>query len=560
MVTTPGTAPDRTDKSETVAGEWQTVQSNRPVTRSLTANLRAQTPGATPRTPDTPRTGDTPRTVLKKKDDKFVQLLTALRRDVDADERYYSGSAESDDDLKAQTQITPSPETVQEIDESEQQKESTMASQDQVVDLNDLLEKLDARNATRMQQMQDLADERLDQLREDLAGEIAAARQPQQETAPPHAPTAKELIHNNIDRARRTLRDALRPQLEVNHVSITDANLDALIADEVGGTQSAALGSSNGRTNYIEKMKKEDLMTFDGSRVHIFIRAIDTALLQFTPNQVCATVIRNLEGNASSWWMQLLDRAKVDYMEDTKLLKNVLKKEFAEAAPVLKERSSQRVWKYHKETAMAYYYDKVELLREAYGTRLDEEDICHEVMLGLPDDLQLLINLGRSPKLDNLKQNLQSLEPKYLSLKPEKKASASRSAPSSAPIKATSSTQPSGRRPSLKDTYNPKNISQTPSPNDPSKTLRTYTLPDGTSIQMTRNCNKCNAPHFTFEHNHLQGTKQKASNLTIEGYPVISDATRLSPEMMGQLFAVDEESPPVTSGSDSTSSSKRSKN
>ena len=179
-------------------------------------------------------------------------------------------------------------------------------------------------------------------------------------------------------------------------------------------------------------------------------------------------------------------------------------------------------------------------------------------MKGLPDDLSMYINMGRSPKLENLKVTLQQIEPKYVTL--ALKSDKSIKTPRVATVQQSPTTT-AGRRPSLKDTYNPQNISQTPSQNDPSKKLRTYTLPDGTSIQMTRNCTKCDAPHFTFEHDYLVNkSKRKASNLTIEGYPIIqSSYPTLTPEMMGNLFAVDEDTPPVSSGSESTSS-KRSKN
>ena len=122
---------------------------------------------------------------------------------------------------------------------------------------------------------------------------------------------------------------------------------------------------------------------------------------------------------------------------------------------------------------MTFFYDKRELLVEAFENRLDEADICHKIVKGLPTDMAIHISLGRQPKLDNLKLHMQQLEPKYQQLRQETRQN-TKSKPNPGP--STGDTQgksesTGGERPSLKDTYDSCKISQKQSPTDPSKMI-----------------------------------------------------------------------------------------
>lgn len=71
---------------------------------------------------------------------------------------------------------------------------------------------------------------------------------------------------------------------------------------------------------------------------------------------------------------------------------------------IARQAARDRKWMYQKEPILTYFYDKVKLLSNSFGERMDQADQCHEIREGLPDDLKRFVRtpLGGKPTLEHL--------------------------------------------------------------------------------------------------------------------------------------------------------------
>lgn len=293
-----------------------------------------------------------------------------------------------------------------------------------------------------------------------------------------------------IREQRAKATEAIRLALEAQDISYTDDDLNL--------------------SNQKEKMKKEDLGEFDGSDLFTFKAEIDSALSIFSTEAVARMMARNLTGQAHTWWISLDSVIRDGLLTDADVFYTKLNDEFSKNKGVLRNEARNRRWKVGKESVMDYYYDKLKLITNSFGTT-DQNDLCHEIREGLPDDFKVLIRttLARHAKTEALRNELNSLETDYMELR--KRPNPYYSSPpyqrnQQMPLSAPGpSWGPAIKREaprSLRESYNPKNISYSADPKNPSKRVRTYLVPDGSGriIYLNRPCATCGQDHFNFEH------------------------------------------------------------
>ena len=225
-----------------------------------------------------------------------------------------------------------------------------------------------------------------------------------------------------------------------------------------------------------------------------------------------------------------------------------LKMEFALSDPKSKDMAHKRTWNPASETVETYFYNKYNLLTDAFENRMDQAEICDAICEGLPLDFRAQIRtpLSINPKPEQLRRELMMFEYDYKSMHVRQRGQSPSFSPSSPTSQfsfgssgSTRSTAPSSigspplvqrqqsRPPPLKDSYDPSCISQQPNPLENNKVMQSYLLPDNaTRIYLVRNCKKCGEGHFNFEHDAIKSPpapdqfRWAQSVVTeVEGYP-----------------------------------------
>lgn len=268
-----------------------------------------------------------------------------------------------------------------------------------------------------------------------------------------------------------------------------------------------------------EKIKTSDLDEFDGTDVHGFAMSVESAKALFPTDSVASTMSRNLRGMAKIWFQNLDTKFREALLLDSDNFMKALRSEFEVDKGIARQIARERKWTPFKESVMTYFYDKIKLVTNSYGSSMDQADQCHEVREGLPDDFKPFIQtqLGHKPALDHLRRELKLLEPDYLANKrkrlqpsplqlPMQNNQASNQAPPRQIKQEANQGEWRGKRPTLKDSFNPKMIGQSPNPANPNQMVRTYKVPDGSGrvLMLNRPCRTCGGNHFDFEPVHLQ--------------------------------------------------------
>lgn len=215
---------------------------------------------------------------------------------------------------------------------------------------------------------------------------------------------------------------------------------------------------------------------------------------------------------------------------------------------IARQAARDRKWMYQKEPILTYFYDKVKLLSNSFGERMDQADQCHEIREGLPDDLKPFVRtpLGGKPTLEHLRKELKLLEIDYVANKRKRPTNVIPQLQSPPPqvqgnirnVKQEygSSSRTNSRRVPLKESFNPKMIGQSPNPSNPSQMIRTYTIPDGSGrvLMLNRPCRVCNGNHFDFEPVHVHSSSSASdSSSNFDLYPMFT------PAQSKPLFSID---------------------
>lgn len=268
-------------------------------------------------------------------------------------------------------------------------------------------------------------------------------------------------------------------------------------------------------------MKVSDLNEFDGSDVYSFQLSVDAALAQFSSPTVAGMMARVLKGVAKTWFQNLDHRIRDGCLVDADEFIHALKSEFAIDKGLARQSARDRRWKVNEESVSSYYYDKLKLVGNSYGSSMDATEKCFEVRDGLPEDFKVLVRttLASRPTLEALRKELTTLEVDYLASQKSKavvKVPATQTLPPS-PVKALSPAIPpvmvprikqenfaGQRRLSMKDSFDSRFIGTAPNPVNPSEMTRTYSVPDGSGrvLYLNRPCRQCGGQHFDFEPNH----------------------------------------------------------
>lgn len=272
-------------------------------------------------------------------------------------------------------------------------------------------------------------------------------------------------------------------------------------------------------------MKMSDLDEFDGTDVYSFELSVDAAMAQFSSPVVAGMMARVLKGVAKTWFQNVDHRIRDGCLVDADEFIRALKNEFAIDKGLARQTARDRKWKVAEESVANYYYDKLKLVGNSYGSSMDAAEKCFEVRDGLPEDFKVLIRttLASRPTLEALRKELTSLEADYLATRFSKRST--NSLVKTAPVLTMPMTKPVStlapqlignnsrikqenfagqRRMSIRDSFDPKNIGSAPNPSNPSELIRTYTVPDGTGrmLYLNRPCRQCGGQHFDFEPNH----------------------------------------------------------
>lgn len=345
---------------------------------------------------------------------------------------------------------------------------------------------------------------------------------------------------------REAAERRIRERLEQGNIAIGD--------DEDLGFSSS---------NLHEKIKVSDLDEFDGTDIYSFFMSIDAALSQFSPKLVAGVMARNLKGIAKVWFQNLNELSREAVLSNAFTFKEALRQEFEEDKAISRQTASDRKWQVTREPLMTYFYEKLKLITNAFKG-MDSTDQCLEIREGLPDDFKLLVRttMAAKPTLDHLRKELKTLEQDYLANRKKKPFAFQQQqvpqqalvkSPAQNLVKTEQGNGKSGNRrpPSLRDTFNPKFIGQSPNPANPSQMIRTYTVPDGSNrvLMLNRPCRTCGGNHFDFEQVHSQFVEiEENDNYTIQsavqaqsfsGYPTFT------PQSLDPLVQMDSSAYPT---------------
>ncbi|KAE8197073.1 hypothetical protein CF328_g3952 [Tilletia controversa] len=302
------------------------------------------------------------------------------------------------------------------------------------------------------------------------------------------------------------------------------------------------------------KCQRELIGSFDGepTRLERFLsRVADMARSNSDPAWEPAVVVaipQALEGIAARWHAGL-PTTTVRGLRTVEDYARLMRRAFAVNRAQLRQDAHDRRWQESQESGMAYLFDKVQLLRYAFGDSYTESVLVQEVADKLPPSMYAYIRLPEEGAvLDDLQDAIIRWEPVWRKVhniplldsssmssdKVVKTPSAStsapvRQAPASAPPprppRAVNHTVPSasvtapGPQTSLPATYDPARI--VPAANG---LPRMYRRPNSNKVlRLGWNCNRCGGEHFDFEHEYLLQAGQ-INTLTVADYPEIDEA------------------------------------
>ncbi|KAK0519729.1 hypothetical protein OC834_007284 [Tilletia horrida] len=301
--------------------------------------------------------------------------------------------------------------------------------------------------------------------------------------------------------------------------------------------------SSSARPVYC---KHETLGSFEGdpTKLEAFIsrvRDIGRKRIPGWEDAVLAAVPDALSGHAAKWHASLTT-AEVERMGTLEDLFAAMRRAFPVNRAQLRTDARMRKWEPRAESAMNYFYDKVLLMRQAFGETYAEQALAQDVADGLEASMRAYVRLPvQGPTLQTLQDALAEWEPVWRQIH-KVSLTASPHSNQDTPAMARSQSEPvlpavippptaplppppprpprseqrqavpgspqwsrtSASVTSLSQTYDPARV--VPAANGQP---RMYRRPDSTRVmRLNRNCGKCGQAHFDFEHEHLLSSGQ----------------------------------------------------
>ncbi|KAE8228165.1 hypothetical protein CF326_g6914 [Tilletia indica] len=302
--------------------------------------------------------------------------------------------------------------------------------------------------------------------------------------------------------------------------------------------------------------KHELLGSFDGdplrlerflSRVRDIMRSVRVDGWEAA---VVAAVPQALKGDAEIWHGGLSDE-QIHAMRTVADIAKAMRAAFPANRAQQRKEARERSWNAKTESAMSYYFAKIQLMRQAFGQTYDEESLAQDVADGLEASMRAYIRLPtHHPTLDQLQSAIAEWEPTWREVHRVPLASKTGggdkvAAGTAGPTTTTGSAPPA--RPPRSEQRNSPAVAQSsvsaPAPSqpsfgslastyDPARVVpasgdqpRMYRRPDSTKVmRLARNCGKCGGSHFDFEHEHLlkSGQIHTLDSLT-EDYPEVEE-------------------------------------
>ncbi|KAE8241462.1 hypothetical protein A4X13_0g7405 [Tilletia indica] len=303
--------------------------------------------------------------------------------------------------------------------------------------------------------------------------------------------------------------------------------------------------------------KHELLGSFDGDplRLETFLSRVRDITRSFRvdgwENAVVAAVPQALKGDAEIWHGGLSDE-QIHAMRTVADIAKAMRAAFPANRAQQRKEARERSWNAKTESAMSYYFAKIQLMRQAFGQTYDEESLAQDVADGLEASMRAYIRLPtHHPTLDQLQSAIAEWEPTWREVQRVPLASKTGggdkvAAGTAGPTTTTGSAPPA--RPPRSEQRNSPAVAQSsvsaPVPSqpsfgslastyDPARVVpasgdqpRMYRRPDSTKVmRLARNCGKCGGSHFDFEHEHLlkSGQIHTLDSLT-EDYPEVDEA------------------------------------
>ncbi|KAE8217803.1 hypothetical protein CF319_g8188 [Tilletia indica] len=240
-----------------------------------------------------------------------------------------------------------------------------------------------------------------------------------------------------------------------------------------------------------------------------------------------AAIPAALKDSAANWHKGLTDD-EITSMASLDAYFKAMRKAFPVNRSELRKVAQGRQWDPHKETAMAYSFDKVKLLRQVYGQGADENYIVSETLEGLDAQMRAIVRVPRDDyTVSALRIELGEQEPLWRNLtgtrigdEPVAATNSSRSArtevsqrprtddkrasgtDSSKASSTPSAPPPSRRGRSIADDFDAKRLGRGRDP-ESGKELMFYRIPDSNKTMWChRSCRHCGGDHFDFAHDH----------------------------------------------------------
>ncbi|KAE8241158.1 hypothetical protein A4X13_0g7537 [Tilletia indica] len=275
---------------------------------------------------------------------------------------------------------------------------------------------------------------------------------------------------------------------------------------------------------------------------------------------VRAAIPAALKGPAANWHKGLTD-PEVRSMASLSDYFKAMRKAFPVNRSALRKLAQGRKWDPYQETAMAYSFDKVKLLRQLYGPNADESNIVWETLEGLNPTLRAMIRLPRDNfTVTELRVELGDQEATWRdatgiqmgdtspseptpATKPvsssapssnrprsdtrQSIATGGTSAPGAARSSAPATQRPAGRRGRpISEDFDPSRLGRGRDP-ESGKDLMFYRVPDSsTTMWCHRPCRQCGGDHFDFAHQHC-ASQPTPSVQTVAAddydYPVVEE-------------------------------------
>ncbi|CAD6888963.1 unnamed protein product [Tilletia laevis] len=164
--------------------------------------------------------------------------------------------------------------------------------------------------------------------------------------------------------------------------------------------------------------KTDELPKFDGNARNLdrFISRVSD-LVRSNPDRawdiaVKSALPRVFTGAAAAWHETLPTEVVVGHQSVADVFE-ALRKAFPSNLGTLRKEAHSRVWEPTKEWSTTYAYDKLALIRHAYGrTSADRLPIeIAEILDGLVDTIKPMVRLSPSPTMDELQRELVQWEP-----------------------------------------------------------------------------------------------------------------------------------------------------